>query len=218
MAKIRVLIADDHPIVRSGVRNELDYAAGFDVVGEALDGDQALRLAQELEPDVLMLDVNMPGAKAIQVLRTLKETSQGIRILIMTAYNDPGTVIGLLKAGADGYLLKDEDPALIPGAVRAVSNGETWLSPAIPEDVVTVVQESQGTLFGEALTDREMEVLRLLEEAHTNKEIALALQTSERTVEFHVSNILAKLGVKSRLEAALWAKEHGFVYRVGGGG
>lgn len=211
MAKIRVLIADDHPIVRSGVRNELAYYGGFEVVGEALDGDQALRLAQELEPDVLMLDVNMPGMKAIQVLRTLKEASHGIRILVLTAYNDPGTVIGLLKAGADGYLLKDEDPALISEAVRAVSKGETWLSPTIPEEVVAIVRESQGTSIGEALTDRELEVLRFLEEARTNKEIALALQTSERTVEFHVSNILAKLGVKSRLEAALWAKEHGFL-------
>jgi len=211
MAKIRVLIADDHPIVRSGVRNELTYAGGFEVVGEALDGDQALHLAQELEPDVLMLDVNMPGMKAIQVLRTLKETSQEIRILVLTAYNDPGTVIGLLKAGADGYLLKDEDPALIPEAVQAVSRGETWLSPTIPVEMIAIVQENQGTSLGEALTDRELEVLRFLEEARTNKEIALALRTSERTVEFHVSNILAKLGVKSRLEAALWAKEHGFI-------
>ena len=211
MAKIRVLIADDHPIVRSGVRNELAYAGGFDVVGEALDGDRALRLAQDLEPDVLMLDVNMPGMKAIQVLRILKEASPRIRILVLTAYNDPGTVIGLLKAGADGYLLKDEDPALIPEAVRAVSRGETWLSPTIPVEVVAIVQESQGTSIGETLTERELEVLRFLEEARSNKEIALALHTSERTVEFHVSNILAKLGVKSRLEAALWAKEHGFV-------
>ena len=203
MAKIRVLIADDHPIVRSGVRNELAYAGGFEVVGEALDGDQALHLAQELEPDVLILDVNMPGVKAIQVLRILKEASPEIRILVLTAYNDPGTVIGLLKAGADGYLLKDEDPAFIPEAVRSVSIGETWLSPTIPEQVAAILHENQGTSLGEALTDRELEVLRFLEEARANKEIALALQTSERTVEFHVSNILSKLGVQSRLEEAL---------------
>lgn len=211
MTLIHVLIADDHPIVRSGVRSELERSGEFDVVGEALDGDQALHLAQELKPDVLMLDVNMPGMKAIQVLHALKEDAEGPRVLVLTAYNDPGTVIGLLKAGADGYLLKDEDPFVIPEAVLAVSKGETWLSPTIPAEVVSMMQEDRDAAIGEKLTEREQEVLRFLEEGRTNKEIAMTLQTSERTVEFHVSNILAKLGVKSRLEAALWAKEHGFV-------
>ena len=208
---IRVVIADDHPIIRSGVRGELDRSGGFEVAGEALDGDEALRLAQKVKPDVLMLDVNMPGMKAINVLRTLKGGGVTPRVLVLTAYSDPGTVIGLLKAGADGYLLKDEDPSVIPEAVRAVSKGETWFSPSLPAEVVAIVRENRGVAVGDALTDREQQVLQFLVEGCTNKEVAQELQTSERTVEFHVSNILAKLGVKSRLEAALWAKEHGFV-------
>ena len=208
---IRVVIADDHPIIRSGVRGELDRSGGFEVAGEALDGDEALCLAQQVKPDVLMLDVNMPGMKAIQVLRTLKSGGAAPRVLVLTAYSDPGTVIGLLKAGADGYLLKDEDPSVIPEAVRAVSKGETWFSPSLPAEVVAIVRENRGAAVGDALTEREQQVLQFLVEGCTNKEIAQELQTSERTVEFHVSNILAKLGVKSRLEAALWAKEHGFV-------
>jgi DNA-binding NarL/FixJ family response regulator len=211
MNPIRVIIADDHPIVRSGVRGELALSGEFEVVGEALDGDQALRLTLELRPDVLILDVNMPGMKAIQVLYALQEGSPETRVLVLTAYNDTGTVVGLLKAGADGYLLKDEDPRLIPEAVRVVSKGETWLSPGLPDEVARMVWENQEAAIGETLTGRELEVLHFLEEGRTNKEIALEMQTSERTVEFHVSNILAKLGVKSRLEAALWAKEHGFV-------
>ncbi|MEJ2708339.1 MAG: response regulator transcription factor [Anaerolineales bacterium] len=211
MNPIRVIIADDHPIVRSGVRGELALSGEFKVVGEALDGDQALRLTLELRPDVLILDVNMPGMKAIQVLYALQEGSPETRVLVLTAYNDTGTVVGLLKAGADGYLLKDEDPRLIPEAVRVVSKGETWLSPALPDEVARMVWENQEAAIGETLTGRELEVLHFLEEGRTNKEIALEMQTSERTVEFHVSNIFDKLGVKSRLEAALWAKEHGFL-------
>lgn len=208
---IRVLIADDHPIVRSGIERELARQQDFEVIGEALNGDDALRLARELEPDVLMLDINMPGLKAIKVLQAVKQELEGCRVLVLTAYGDPGTVLGMFKAGADGYLLKDEDPFLISEAVRSLAKGEVWFSPMLPPDVVALVQTNQAVTLGDALTPREQEVLERLVAGSANKEIALSLQTTERTVEFHVSNILHKLGVSSRLEAAMWAREHGVV-------
>jgi DNA-binding NarL/FixJ family response regulator len=208
---IHVLIADDHPIVRSGVRTELQRRGGFSVVGEALDGDQALQLTRQLLPDVLLLDINMPGLKAVKVLQALKEQDLPVRVLVLTAYGDLGTVLGMFKAGADGYILKDEDPSVIPEAIRSVFKGEVWFSPSLDPNVITLVRQKQGSLVGDTLTAREEQVLQLLVQGSANKEIAFELQTSERTVEFHVTNILEKLGVKSRLEAALWAKEHGIV-------
>lgn len=204
---IRVLIADDHPIVRSGLRGELAYDEGVVVVGEALNGDEALRLAQELQPDVLLLDVNMPGMKAIQVLKEVKRLLPACRVLVLTAYGDSGTVLGMLKGGADGYLLKDEDPLVIHEAIRAVAGGQTWLSQAVSEQLVLLTRGETATL-GDTLTRREQEVLHLIGEGKSNLEIAQTLSLAERTVEFHVSNLLKKLGVRSRVEAVVWAKEH----------
>jgi DNA-binding NarL/FixJ family response regulator len=204
---IRVLIADDHPIVRSGLRGELAYDEGVVVVGEALNGDEALRLAQELQPDVLLLDVNMPGMKAIHVLKEVKRSLPACRVLVLTAYGDSGTVLGMLKGGADGYLLKDEDPLVIHEAIRAVAGGQTWLSQAVSEQLVLLTRGDTATL-GDTLTRREQEVLHLIGEGKSNLEIAQMLSVAERTVEFHVGNVLKKLGVRSRVEAAVWAKEH----------
>jgi len=204
---IRVLIADDHPIVRSGLRGELAYDEGVVVVGEALNGDEALRLAQELQPDVLLLDVNMPGMKAIHVLKEVKRSLPACRVLVLTAYGDSGTVLGMLKGGADGYLLKDEDPLVIHEAIRAVAGGQTWLSQAVSEQLVLLTRGDTATL-GDTLTRREQEVLHLIGEGKSNLEIAQMLSVAERTVEFHVDNVLKKLGVRSRVEAAVWAKEH----------
>ena len=204
---IRVLIADDHPIVRSGLRGELAYDEGVVVVGEALNGDEALRLAQELQPDVLLLDVNMPGMKAIHVLKEVKRSLPACRVLVLTAYGDSGTVLGMLQGGADGYLLKDEDPLVIHEAIRAVAGGQTWLSQAVSEQLVLLTRGDTATL-GDTLTRREQEVLHLIGEGKSNLEIAQMLSVAERTVEFHVGNVLKKLGVRSRVEAAVWAKEH----------
>lgn len=207
---IRVLIADDHPIVRSGVRGELTYDEEIEVVGEALNGDEALHLAQELQPDLLLLDINMPGMKAVQILQEVKRLLPACRVLILTAYGDSGTVLGMLKGGADGYLLKDEDPSVIPEAIRAVVDGQMWVSQTISDQLILLTGEETATV-GDKLTQREQEVLHLIVEGQTNFEIAQALSLSERTVEFHVSNLLQKLGVRSRVEAAVWAKEHGIV-------
>jgi DNA-binding NarL/FixJ family response regulator len=204
---IRVLIADDHPIVRSGLRGELAYDDEVEVVGEALSGDEALRLAQERQPDVLLLDVNMPGMKAIQVLKEVKRSLPACRVLVLTAYGDSGTVLGMLKGGADGYLLKDEDPLVIHEAVRAVAGGETWVSQAVSRQLALLARE-EAPLTGATLTQREREVMELIVAGKTNVDIAQTLSLAERTVEFHVSNLLKKLGVRSRVEAAVWAKEH----------
>ena len=209
--KIRVVIADDHPIVRSGIRAELSRHPEFEVVGEALNGDEALRLARELRPDVLILDINMPGMRAVKVLQEVKREADACRVLVLTAYGDTATVLGIIKAGANGYLLKDEDSTAIPEAIRAILAGETWLSRSVSGHLVTIVRGEKNAHLGGELTAREKEVLKLLGEGSTNKEIAAVLHTSEKTIEFHVSNILDKLGARSRVEAVIWAKEHGLI-------
>jgi two-component system nitrate/nitrite response regulator NarL len=209
---IRVLIADDHPLVRSGIRSELSRrAAEFEVVGEALSGDEALSLAEALRPDVLLLDVNMPGLKAIEVLKAVKKQSLAGQVLILTAYGDTATILGMLNAGADGYVLKDDDPLTLPEAIHTVVNGGAWFSQAVSEKLITVAKGKKEAALGDGLTKREQEVLHFLSEGSTNKAIAIALQTSERTVEFHVSNLLKKLGMKGRWEAVIWAREHGLL-------
>lgn len=207
---IRILIADDHPIVRSGIRNELARHCDFEVVGEALTGDDALRLAQSLPVDVLLLDVNMPGMKAIHVLQKLKHET-AVKVLVLSAYGDVGTILGMIKAGADGYLLKDEDPFVIPTALREIAAGKQWLSKLVQDRLAGVKFNQNQQRMGEALTPREAEVLQYISRGFTNKEIARALQMTERTVEFHAGNLLAKLGVKNRSEAAAWAKEHPYL-------
>lgn len=207
---IRVVLADDHPIVRSGIRAELSRHADIQVVGEALNGDDALCMARELAPDVLMLDVNMPGLRASKVLRELKSTQHSCKVLILTAYGDTMTIAGMLKAGANGYMLKDEDPSLIPEALRALSEGKGWYSPYTMSTIVSAVQDSEASLIN-SLTEREYDMLQHLAQGHTNKEISQAMNIAERTVEFHLRNIMKKLGVNSRLEAALWVGEHPYL-------
>lgn len=209
--KIRVVIADDHPIVRSGIRAELSRHPEFEVIGEALNGDEALRLARELRPDVLILDVNMPGMRAVKVLQEVKRELDDCHVLVLTAYGDTATVLGMIKAGANGYLLKDEDSNAISEAIRAIFAGETWLSRSVSGQLVSIVRGGKSAHSGKNLTAREKQVLKLLGEGSTNKEIAAALYTSEKTIEFHVSNILEKLGARSRVEAVVWGKEHGLI-------
>lgn len=209
---IRVLIADDQPLVRSGIRNELSrHSAEFEVVGEALNGDEALSLAEALHPEVLLLDVNMPGLKAIKVLKAVKKQSLAGQVLILTAYGDTPTILGMLNAGADGYVLKDDDPLTLSDAIHTVVKGGAWFSQAVSDKLITVAKGKKEAALGDGLTKREQEVLHFLSEGSTNKAIASALQTSERTVEFHVINLLRKLGVKGRWEAVIWAREHGLL-------
>lgn len=208
---IRILIADDHPIVRSGIRNELKRHADLKVVGEALNGDDSVRLTIEQKPDILLLDIYMPGKKAIDVVREVKDQAENCRILVLSAHGDTPTVIGMLKSGVDGYILKDEDPMLIPEAIRAVQAGETWLSPGVSDRLATIIDNINKAPKSDRLTKREREVLSSLGEGCTTKEMAIQLQMAERTVEFHITNILRKLGAKGRLEAAMKAKEMGII-------
>jgi len=207
MDSIRVILADDHPVVRSGIRAELDGADGIEVVGEASSGDEAIRLVEELRPDVLVSDVVMPGMDGVEVARLLREKHPELRILALSAYDENAFVFGLLSAGAMGYVLKEEALDTIVEAIRAASRGESWLSPRV---AAKVMKRGIGT-EEVPLTERELEVLRLMAKGLSNKGIASELFISERTVKFHISNILSKLGVFSRTEAVLYAIRRGWV-------
>jgi DNA-binding NarL/FixJ family response regulator len=208
---IRVVIADDHPIVRSGVINELESDGGFIILGEAENGDQALEMSVALSPDVLILDINMPGMKAVQVVRELISREESIRILVLSAYGDAEYVFAMLRAGANGFMLKDEAPHIILEGLRAVYNGETWLSSTAAENLVCIAS-SYGNENGEMeLSSREFDVLKLLAKGYPNDRIAAELSITEGTVKNHVSRIYMKLGLHSRAEAVVWAWEHGVV-------
>lgn len=210
MNVIKVLLADDHPALRAGIKGMLEKA-DIEVVGEAADGDEALRLAERLEPDVLVLDAVMPGLRSPQVIRRLKETRPDLRVLVLTAYDENELVFGLLEAEVVGYVLKEEALETIEAAVRAVARGESWLSPKVAAKVMKKALGKEAAEEAIPLSEREVEVLRLVAKGLSNKEIARVLKVKERTAVFHVSSILKKLGVASRVEAAVWAKDHGGV-------
>jgi DNA-binding NarL/FixJ family response regulator len=204
--QIRILLVDDHPTLRLGLRVLLDHAPDLEVVGEAGDGSDALTQIEALRPHVVVLDCQLPGLSGYEVAMEVQRQKLPVRILALSAYRDEKYVGGMLEAGVLGYLLKEEAPTAIVAAVQAVSRGENWFSP-------TVETQSAAWARGERaseieLTTRERVVLRLIAEGRANKEIARQLKVAERTVEFHVTNLLSKLGVASRVEAAVWAKDH----------
>lgn len=206
----RVLIADDHPIVRSGIRAELSRHADLEVVGEATNGDDVFALVNELSPDVVLLDVNMPGKRTVEILTELKINREKCKVLILTAYGDTATILGVLRSGATGYVLKDEDPFSIPEAIRTVIRGGIWVSETVSQQL-DLLKARTSQEKGEILTNRERQVLGLVAAGKTNREIAMLLCTTDRTVEFHISKILQKFNVKKRIEAVLWAREKGLI-------
>jgi DNA-binding NarL/FixJ family response regulator len=209
MTTIRVILADDHPVTRDGIRNLLQRASGIEVVGEADNGTEALRLIEELTPDVLLLDMEMPGLKGIDVARQLKAGSSPVRILALSAYDDKQYILELLASGAAGYLVKEEAPEAIIEAVRGVAHGQQgWVSRRIAAQMMAWTREEPPKTN---LTEREMGVLRLVAAGKTNQEIGLALGISDKTVEKHLEAIFGKLGVASRVEAAVWAVRAGWV-------
>ncbi len=208
---IRVVIADDHPIVRSGIQNELADHSDIQVIGEAKNGDEALHLALTVRPDVLLLDINMPGLRAVDVVKRLQELSAAPRVLVLTVLEDEEHVISLLSAGAKGYILKDERPAVIVGAVRAVAQGTLWLSASVANVVGQAVSPASTEAPEKVLTPREVEVLRLMSRGWSNSQIAQDLSVTEATVKFHVGNIYDKLSVTSRVEAVLYAARKALV-------
>jgi DNA-binding NarL/FixJ family response regulator len=204
MANIQVLIADDHPIVRNGIRNILEPAVGITVVGEAESGQQALEMIGTLHPDVVLLDMQLPDISGIEVVKKVDEAGILVRILGLSTYDDNEYISQLLSLGASGYLLKEEVPETIVEAVRGVARGETgWVSRKVAAKLTQILQDEQrGTAV---LTPREMDVLQLVVEGKTNAEIGLNLGISEKTVEKHLDAIFRKMGVVSRVEAAVMA-------------
>ena len=209
--KVQVLIADDHPIVRSGIRTELSRHQDFEIVGEAVTGDQVLEWASKAKIDVVILDINMPGLKTLEVIKQLRKSYPTTKILVVTAYTDKGTVTGILNAGAEGFITKDEDPYVIPDAIRSILQGKNWLGPVASTLVVKRLKEPRTNQGNNLLTDREITVLGLIANGLTTKEIANQIGMAERTVEFHITNIYEKLGVSSRASAVNWAKEKGLI-------
>jgi DNA-binding NarL/FixJ family response regulator len=202
--RIRVLVVDDHPVVRQGLRTFLDLQADLEVVGEAADGPACVQAAADLRPDVILLDLRMPDGDGLTALRALAEAGNPARVLVITSFTDPGAVLPAMRAGAAGYVYKDVDPAALATAIRAVHAGHVLLNP----DVAGLLAEGEQRVPA-TLTAREREVLTEVARGRSNREIANALHLSEKTVKTHVSSVLAKLGLADRTQAALYAVRAG---------
>jgi len=205
---IRILIVDDHSVVRQGLRMFLRLDPDFDVVGEASDGAEAVRLTHELQPDVVLMDLLMPVMDGISAIAAIRQQTPESEVLALTSVLEDEAVIGAMRAGAIGYLLKDTHADDLCRAVKAAAAGQVQLS---PKAAARFLREVKATESPESLTERETEVLRLLASGLANKEIAHSLIIGEKTVKTHVSHILAKLGVPSRTQAALYAVRIGLV-------
>jgi DNA-binding NarL/FixJ family response regulator len=206
--RIRVLVVDDHQVVRHGLRSFLDVQDDIEVVGEAADGAEAVERVRQLRPDVMLLDLLLPSVDGVEALRMLRAEGDQTRVLVLTSFTEPARVVAALRAGASGYLFKDVDPDALAQAIRAVHAGQVLLEPEVATAVLRSESEPSGV---EALTEREKEVLVELARGRSNREIARALVVSEKTVKAHVSSILAKLGLSDRTQAALYAVRSGLV-------
>ncbi len=210
MRRIRIVLAEDHDVVRAGVSALLARAGDIEVVGEVGKVSALLEMVDTLKPDVVVLDAHMPGQRVIETARQLHARHPEVALLILSAYNRQEYVIGLLEAGALGYVLKDDPPGALVRAVRVVAQGEQWLTPRVMRTLVRAARLKKEVQSAE-LTEREVEVLRLLAQGYTNEEIARELVIAKQTVKNHVRNILKKLGVKTRVQAVLWAIREGLV-------
>jgi DNA-binding NarL/FixJ family response regulator len=210
---VQVVVVDDHPLVRAGMRSILESLADIQIVGEGDSGNTAIQLTSQLRPDVLILDINLPDINGMEVTRRLRAEGATTAILILTVLNDSPTIFGLFEAGASGYLLKDDALELLGNAIRAVARGETWLSSKVTNQVVqrALGQANSKPKIAPCLTGREMDVLRLLAQGYNNEVIARRLALTMRTVQNHVSAIYGKLGVDTRAEAVLYALRSGLV-------
>jgi NarL family two-component system response regulator LiaR len=199
---IRILVADDHGVVRQGLKMYLELDPELEIVGQAVDGAEALELARELEPDVVLMDLLMPVMDGIAATRAIRSELPDVEVIALTSVLEDGAVFDAMRAGAIGYLLKDTNAKALCQAVKAAAAGQVQLSPQVAERLMREVPAPESP---EKLTRRETEVLRLLARGRSNKEIAVDLSIAEKTVKTHVSHILGKLGVSSRTQAALHA-------------
>ncbi|MBN8590586.1 MAG: response regulator transcription factor [Anaerolineae bacterium] len=213
MSSIRVVLADDHAVVRKGIRDFLEEDMEIEVVAEASDGDKAKELIVSLAPDVAVLDVRMPRATGIDVARWVREQGLQVRVLILTAYDDDPFVIAAMQAGANGYVLKTAEADEITAAIRSIHAGQPVIAPDIAQKLIShMALGNQPTQFVEPVTDREREVLQLAAAGLTNRGIGLKLSISDRTVQGHLANTYAKLQVSSRTEAVTKALQLGLIH------
>ncbi len=209
-SSIRILIADDHPVVRKGIKALLSTEPGLEVIGEAADGEQAVTKARTLKPDVILMDLSMPRKDGVQAISEIRQKVPGVKILVLTSFAEDRRVIAAIEAGALGYLLKESSPHELVRAVRTVYRGDSSLHPTVAHKLIHRLQRSSGESQTEPLTARELKVLRLIAQGLSNHDIAERLFISEPTVRTHVSNILRKLRLDNRTQAALYALREGF--------
>lgn len=203
---VRVVLVDDHAVIRAGLAQLLAAASDIEVVGEAADGARAVEVATSLVPDVVLMDLQMPGTDGVAATRLIKQSGLPIDILVLTSYSDNDRILAALDAGAVGYLLKDADPDDVISGIRSVARGE---SPMHPKAARALLGARPSSAQGGQLTARELEVLGLVREGLANKQIARRLDISERTVKAHLTSAFARIGVSDRTQAALWAERKG---------
>jgi DNA-binding NarL/FixJ family response regulator len=206
---IRVLVVDDHAVVREGLRTFLELQDGIEVAGEAADGAEAIEAAERLRPDVVLMDLVMPALDGLAAMRALRERVPGARVIVLTSFADDDKLLPALRAGAAGYLLKNAEPQELARAVRAANAGEALLDPHVAARLVDALAGEKEPL--DRLTPREREVLQLIGRGFSNKRIAQELRLSEKTVKTHVGHVLAKLGVDDRTQAAVFAVRAGLI-------
>lgn len=212
MNNIRVLIADDHSMVRQGIKQILELENDITVVALAANGVEAIKLTREFKPDVILMDINMPGMNGLQAIKELKDEKVSSRIIVLTIHQDREYLFKTLQMGAEGYVLKDAEPSVLIEAIRSVFRGQSFIQPNMTKELVKefnrVTLHEKDKNDENSLTSREVEVLELIAEGMINKEIAKQLYISEKTVKNHVSNIFKKLNVSDRTQAAIYAFKH----------
>ena len=208
---IRVLIADDHAVVRHGLEQLLSTFPDVELVGQAANGEEAATLTAERTPDVVLMDLEMPVADGIEATKRIHAENPGVAIVVLTSFSDRGKILQALDAGAVGYLLKDVEPEELEKAIAAAGRGE---SPLDPKAARTLVSARRATAPAEGLSDREREVLLMVVDGLANKQIAQRLSISEKTVKAHLTNVFRQIGVTDRTQAALWAERHGLSHET----
>ena len=214
-ASVRILVVDDHATVRQGLKLLIDNQPDMEVIGEAADGHGVLEQANALKPDIVLMDISMPGLNGLVATRTLKRVQPAVRVIVLTRHDDDTYLQELLRAGASGYVLKQSAPTEFLQAIRAVAAGGVYLDPAMTSGVAAGLLERDGSASGRprgSITERESEVLRLIAVGHSNKEVAAQLSVSVKTVEVHKANAMRKLGLAGRVDVIRYAVMQGWLY------